>query len=161
MRRHRYLLERGAAAALAEGESEGNGAKEDTERGPPCGLCCRSQRRRRRRRDWLYESYYCMSQQHPLLVFLLVIVIGACLALLAVFFLASGLVSGRAVAGRPFAPPPYSSSSLGALLEKGARAASKWRPHSRGESEGFRSPAPDSQRDKKQGQFPPPLPAAL
>ncbi|XP_075442285.1 adenylate cyclase type 2 isoform X2 [Ascaphus truei] len=41
-------------------------------------------------RDWLYESYYCMSQQHPLIVFLLLIVMGACLALLAVFF-ASGL----------------------------------------------------------------------
>ncbi|KAJ8395242.1 hypothetical protein AAFF_G00034440 [Aldrovandia affinis] len=40
--------------------------------------------------DWLYESYYCMSQQHPLIVFLLLIVMGACLALLAVFF-ASGL----------------------------------------------------------------------
>uniref|UniRef100_A0A8C7Z5Q7 Adenylate cyclase type 2 n=1 Tax=Oryzias sinensis TaxID=183150 RepID=A0A8C7Z5Q7_9TELE len=42
--------------------------------------------------DWLYESYYCMSQQHPLIVFLLLIVMGACLALLTVFF-ASGLVS--------------------------------------------------------------------
>uniref|UniRef100_A0A673Z7L2 Adenylate cyclase type 2 n=1 Tax=Salmo trutta TaxID=8032 RepID=A0A673Z7L2_SALTR len=42
--------------------------------------------------DWLYESYYRMSQQHPLIVFLLLIVMGACLALLAVFF-ASGLVS--------------------------------------------------------------------
>ncbi|XP_063778839.1 adenylate cyclase type 2 [Pseudophryne corroboree] len=41
-------------------------------------------------RDWLYESYYCMSQQHPLIVFLLLIVMGTCLALLAVFF-ASGL----------------------------------------------------------------------
>uniref|UniRef100_A0A4W3I4W5 Adenylate cyclase type 2 n=1 Tax=Callorhinchus milii TaxID=7868 RepID=A0A4W3I4W5_CALMI len=40
--------------------------------------------------DWLYESYYCMSQQHPLIIFLLLIVIGTCLALLAVF-LASGL----------------------------------------------------------------------
>uniref|UniRef100_A0A671DT36 Adenylate cyclase type 2 n=1 Tax=Rhinolophus ferrumequinum TaxID=59479 RepID=A0A671DT36_RHIFE len=40
----------------------------------------------RRSRDWLYESYYCMSQQHPLIVFLLLIVMGACLALLAVFF---------------------------------------------------------------------------
>eukprot|EP00063_Salmo_salar_P058585 XP_014033420.1 PREDICTED: adenylate cyclase type 2-like isoform X3 [Salmo salar] len=40
--------------------------------------------------DWLYESYYRMSQQHPLIVFLLLIVMGACLALLAVFF-ASGL----------------------------------------------------------------------
>lgn len=40
--------------------------------------------------DWLYDSYYCMSQQHPLIVFLLLIVMGACLALLTVFF-ASGL----------------------------------------------------------------------
>uniref|UniRef100_A0A8C2IHM0 adenylate cyclase n=1 Tax=Cyprinus carpio TaxID=7962 RepID=A0A8C2IHM0_CYPCA len=40
--------------------------------------------------DWLYDSYYRMSQQHPLIVFLLLIVMGACLALLAVFF-ASGL----------------------------------------------------------------------
>ncbi|XP_056154386.1 adenylate cyclase type 2b [Lampris incognitus] len=40
--------------------------------------------------DWLYESYYRMSQQHPLIVFLLLIVMGACLALLVVFF-ASGL----------------------------------------------------------------------
>uniref|UniRef100_A0A8C6L203 Adenylate cyclase type 2 n=1 Tax=Nothobranchius furzeri TaxID=105023 RepID=A0A8C6L203_NOTFU len=46
----------------------------------------------RRTPDWLYESYYCMSQQHPLIVFLLLIVMGACLALLTVFF-ASGLVS--------------------------------------------------------------------
>uniref|UniRef100_A0A3Q4BZF0 adenylate cyclase n=1 Tax=Mola mola TaxID=94237 RepID=A0A3Q4BZF0_MOLML len=40
--------------------------------------------------DWLYESYYRMSQQHPLIVFLLLIVMGTCLALLTVFF-ASGL----------------------------------------------------------------------
>uniref|UniRef100_A0A8D0CGT0 Adenylate cyclase type 2 n=1 Tax=Salvator merianae TaxID=96440 RepID=A0A8D0CGT0_SALMN len=70
MRRHRYLLERGGGAALAEGDSSEG-----------CGP----------RRDWLYESYYCMSQQHPLLVFLLLIVIGTCLALLGVFFFASGL----------------------------------------------------------------------
>uniref|UniRef100_A0A3Q2ZE22 Adenylate cyclase type 2 n=1 Tax=Kryptolebias marmoratus TaxID=37003 RepID=A0A3Q2ZE22_KRYMA len=44
----------------------------------------------RRGLDWLYESYYRMSQQHPLIVFLLLIVMGTCLALLAVFF-ASGL----------------------------------------------------------------------
>ncbi|XP_055359465.1 adenylate cyclase type 2 isoform X4 [Betta splendens] len=50
------------------------------------------QERRNRSPDWLYESYYCMSQQHPLIVFLLLIVMGACLALLTVFF-ASGLVS--------------------------------------------------------------------
>ncbi|XP_061675568.1 adenylate cyclase type 2 isoform X2 [Syngnathoides biaculeatus] len=48
------------------------------------------QRRRSGSRDWLYESYYRMSQQHPLIVFLLLIVMGACLALLTVFF-ASGL----------------------------------------------------------------------
>lgn len=42
--------------------------------------------------DWLYESYYRKSQQHPLFVFLLLIVMGTCFALLAVFF-ASGLVS--------------------------------------------------------------------
>ncbi len=41
--------------------------------------------------DWVYESYYRMSLQHPLIVFLLLIVMGACLALLAVFF-ATGLV---------------------------------------------------------------------
>uniref|UniRef100_A0A671NU37 adenylate cyclase n=1 Tax=Sinocyclocheilus anshuiensis TaxID=1608454 RepID=A0A671NU37_9TELE len=40
--------------------------------------------------DWVYESYYRMSQQHPLIVFLLLIIMGACLALLAVFF-ATGL----------------------------------------------------------------------
>ncbi|XP_078248691.1 adenylate cyclase type 2 isoform X2 [Pogona vitticeps] len=93
MRRHRYLLERGAAAAAAtESDGEDCGAKEDAERGHlcPCLPPCR-RRRRRHRGDWLYESYYCMSQQHPLLVFLLLIVIGACLALLAVFFFASGL----------------------------------------------------------------------
>uniref|UniRef100_A0A8C7GJU9 Adenylate cyclase type 2 n=1 Tax=Oncorhynchus kisutch TaxID=8019 RepID=A0A8C7GJU9_ONCKI len=47
-------------------------------------------RTRGQTQDWLYESYYRMSQQHPLIVFLLLIVMGACLALLAVFF-ASGL----------------------------------------------------------------------
>lgn len=41
--------------------------------------------------DWVYESYYRMTQQHPLIVFLLLIVMGACVALLTVFF-ASGLV---------------------------------------------------------------------
>ncbi|KAM4687674.1 LOW QUALITY PROTEIN: adenylate cyclase type 2 [Discoglossus pictus] len=49
-----------------------------------------SRQEQQKSRDWLYESYYCMSQQHPLIVFLLLIVMGACLALLAVFF-ASGL----------------------------------------------------------------------
>nr|XP_032642407.1 adenylate cyclase type 2 isoform X2 [Chelonoidis abingdonii] len=69
MRRRRYLLER------AEQAADGG-----------CGVSSEQPRSR----DWLYESYYCMSQQHPLLVFLLLIVMGACLALLAVFF-ASGL----------------------------------------------------------------------
>ncbi|XP_073747198.1 adenylate cyclase type 2 isoform X2 [Callorhinus ursinus] len=62
MRRRRYLRDRAEAAAAGGGD----------------GL--------QRSRDWLYESYYCMSQQHPLIVFLLLIVMGACLALLAVFF---------------------------------------------------------------------------
>ncbi|XP_077664837.1 adenylate cyclase type 2 [Eretmochelys imbricata] len=69
MRRRRYVLER------AEQAADGG-----------CGV----RGEQPRSRDWLYESYYCMSQQHPLLVFLLLIVMGACLALLAVFF-ASGL----------------------------------------------------------------------
>ncbi|XP_049623861.1 adenylate cyclase type 2 [Suncus etruscus] len=67
MRRRRYLRDRAEAAAAAA--AAGGGGE---------GL--------RRSRDWLYESYYCMSQQHPLIVFLLLIVMGACLALLAVFF---------------------------------------------------------------------------
>ncbi|KAM9783326.1 adenylate cyclase type 2-like [Neosynchiropus ocellatus] len=54
------------------------------------GLGGRGVKTRSRSPDWLYESYYCMSQQHPLVVFLLIIVMGACLALLTVFF-ASGL----------------------------------------------------------------------
>ncbi|CAI5663162.1 adenylate cyclase type 2 isoform X3 [Oreochromis niloticus] len=73
IRRKRYLLDR-------TGESEvnrrGGGGEVKRNKSP----------------DWLYESYYCMSQQHPLIVFLLLIVMGACLALLTVFF-ASGLVS--------------------------------------------------------------------
>ncbi|XP_044089951.1 adenylate cyclase type 2 [Neovison vison] len=64
MRRRRYLRDRAEAAAAAAGGGDGL----------------------QRSRDWLYESYYCMSQQHPLIVFLLLIVMGACLALLAVFF---------------------------------------------------------------------------
>ena len=59
MRRRRYLRDRAEAAA-----GGGDGLQ--------------------RSRDWLYESYYRMSQQHPLIVFLLLIVMGACLALLAV-----------------------------------------------------------------------------
>ncbi|GAB0183292.1 hypothetical protein GRJ2_000794500 [Grus japonensis] len=69
-RRRRYLLERA--------EQAGGGG-------------CGASGEQSRSRDWLYESYYCMSQQHPLIVFLLLIVMGACLALLAVFF-ASGLL---------------------------------------------------------------------
>ncbi|KAM5264629.1 adenylate cyclase type 2 [Ctenodactylus gundi] len=63
VRRRRYLRDRAEAAAAAAGGD-----------GPP------------RSRDWLYESYYRMSQQHPLIVFLLLLVMGACLALLALFF---------------------------------------------------------------------------
>lgn len=78
IRRKRYLLKR--AEEFSEGERGGGG-------GGGGGQDMRS-----RSPDWLYESYYCMSQQHPLIVFLLLIVMGACLALLTVFF-ASGLVS--------------------------------------------------------------------
>ncbi|XP_077063468.1 adenylate cyclase type 2 isoform X3 [Siphateles boraxobius] len=74
MRKRTYLLERGSRTG---GDVTGGGGV----RG-----------RRQRSPDWLYDSYYLMSQQHPLFVFLLLIVMGACLALLAVFF-ASGLVS--------------------------------------------------------------------
>ncbi|CAK6954395.1 adenylate cyclase type 2 isoform X3 [Scomber scombrus] len=74
IRRKQYLLDR--TGESGEGDRGGG----------------RGQGRRNRSPDWLYESYYCMSQQHPLIVFLLLIVMGACLALLAVFF-ASGLVS--------------------------------------------------------------------
>ncbi|XP_013858877.1 adenylate cyclase type 2 isoform X3 [Austrofundulus limnaeus] len=73
MRRKWYLLDR--AGVSGEVDKGGGGGGEE---------------RRRRSPDWLYESYYCMSQQHPLIVFLLLIVMGACLALLTVFF-ASGL----------------------------------------------------------------------
>ncbi|XP_064409401.1 adenylate cyclase type 2b [Latimeria chalumnae] len=62
MRRRQYLFDRSEPAAVGRQKST----------------------------DWLYESYYCMSQQHPLIIFLLLIVMGVCLALLAVFF-ASGL----------------------------------------------------------------------
>lgn len=74
IRRKRYLLDRSGESG--EGDKGGG----------------RGQVKRNRSPDWLYESYYCMSQQHPLIVFLLLIVMGACLALLTVFF-ASGLVS--------------------------------------------------------------------
>lgn len=82
MRRRRYLRDRAEAAAAAGG---GDGLQ--------------------RSRDWLYESYYCMSQQHPLIVFLLLIVMGACLALLAVFF-ALRLVSGLPAGPAPRCPGP-------------------------------------------------------
>ncbi|XP_034730319.1 adenylate cyclase type 2 isoform X2 [Etheostoma cragini] len=72
IRRKPYLLDRSEESG--EGDKGGG----------------RGQERRNRSPDWLYESYYCMSQQHPLIVFLLLIVMGACLALLTVFF-ASGL----------------------------------------------------------------------
>lgn len=74
IRRKRYLLDR--AGDSGEGDKGGGRGHEKRNSSP----------------DWLYESYYCMSQQHPLIVFLLLIVMGACLALLTVFF-ASGLVS--------------------------------------------------------------------
>lgn len=105
MRRRRYLRDRAeAAAAAAAGGGEGL----------------------QRSRDWLYESYYCMSQQHPLIVFLLLIVMGACLALLAVFF-ALGLVSGLPVAPwgprwRP-CPAPGCSSPRYVLPEAGVARA--------------------------------------
>lgn len=73
IRRKRYLLDRTGETGEVD---KGGGGRERRSRSP----------------DWLYESYYCMSQQHPLIVFLLLIVMGACLALLTVFF-ASGLVS--------------------------------------------------------------------
>ena len=86
MRRRRYLRDRAeAAAAAAAGGGGGDGLQ--------------------RSRDWLYESYYCMSQQHPLIVFLLLIVMGACVALLAVFF-ALRLVSGLPAGPAPRAPGP-------------------------------------------------------
>lgn len=76
MRRKRYLLNR--TGESGEGDKRGSGGGQE--------------KRNRSPEDWLYESYYCMSQQHPLIVFLLLIVMGACVALLTVFF-ASGLVS--------------------------------------------------------------------
>ncbi|TMS11178.1 Adenylate cyclase type 2 [Larimichthys crocea] len=52
IRRKRYLLDRTGES----GEGDKGGGQE-----------------RNRSPDWLYESYYCMSQQHPLIVFLLLI----------------------------------------------------------------------------------------
>ncbi len=80
MRKRSYLLERGSWTGDVTG---GGGVHGRKQRSP----------------DWLYDSYYRMSQQHPLIVFLLLIVMGACLALLAVFF-ASGLVSVWKLGGR-------------------------------------------------------------
>lgn len=82
----RYLLEKSDGGECAEGpDSMGDGFS-----GFQGEACVEGEKPQ----DWLYESYYRMSQQHPLIVFLLLIVMGTCLALLAVFF-ASGLVSVR------------------------------------------------------------------
>ncbi|XP_077599161.1 adenylate cyclase type 2b [Stigmatopora nigra] len=79
--RGRYLLEKNDPGESGEG----------SERPEGCGRGGGGPRRGpEKRQDWLYESYYRMSQQHPLIVFLLLIVMGTCLALMAVFF-ASGL----------------------------------------------------------------------
>lgn len=83
--RGRYLLEKSDGGEGAEGpDSLGDGFPS-----------FQGEAEGQKPQDWLYESYYRMSQQHPLIVFLLLIVMGTCLALLAVFF-ASGLVSERA-----------------------------------------------------------------
>ncbi|KAK7887190.1 hypothetical protein WMY93_026811 [Mugilogobius chulae] len=74
IRRKQYILDRAGASGVWDKEGA---------HGQERGMRNKSQ-------DGLYESYYCMSQQHPLIVFLLLIVMGACLALLTVFF-ASGL----------------------------------------------------------------------
>ncbi|TKS88629.1 Adenylate cyclase type 2 [Collichthys lucidus] len=80
--RGRYLLEKSDGGEGGEGpESLGDGCP-----GFQGEVCVEGEKPQ----DWLYESYYRMSQQHPLIVFLLLIVMGTCLALLAVFF-ASGL----------------------------------------------------------------------
>ncbi|CAL8295797.1 unnamed protein product [Merluccius merluccius] len=88
----RYLLEKSEGGDLADGGGESFSGGE----AGGVGLvwveegCSSSRVDGEKRQDWLYESYYRMSQQHPLFVFLLLIVMGACLALLLVFF-ASGL----------------------------------------------------------------------
>ncbi|KAK7898630.1 hypothetical protein WMY93_019483 [Mugilogobius chulae] len=83
--RGRYLLEKSDGGG-GEG-TEGPESLADGFPGFQAGdVCLESEKPQ----DWLYESYYRMSQQHPLIVFLLLIVMGTCLALLAVFF-ASGL----------------------------------------------------------------------
>ncbi|KAM6959307.1 adenylate cyclase type 2b isoform 2-T2 [Aplochiton taeniatus] len=76
--RGRYLLEK------SDGGEGADGAEVLGE------VCVGATAEGQKPQDWLYESYYRMSQQHPLIVFLLLIVMGACLALLGVFF-ASGL----------------------------------------------------------------------
>lgn len=106
MRRRRYLRDRAEAAA---GGGGGGGLQ--------------------RSRDWLYESYYCMSQQHPLIVFLLLIVMGACLALLAVFFalrLVSGLPAPPAAGGR--VPAQREPPRRGASRPGRPRPAATWLP---------------------------------
>lgn len=88
--RGRYLLEKSDGAEAAEGPEGAGDGFPGFQGGEVCADGGKPQ-------DWLYESYYRMSQQHPLIVFLLLIVMGTCLALLAVFF-ASGLVSEGASA---------------------------------------------------------------
>ncbi|XP_078062070.1 adenylate cyclase type 2-like, partial [Mustelus asterias] len=40
-----------------------------------------------RRRDYLFETYYCNSHQYPLTLLALVIIVGICLALIAIFYI--------------------------------------------------------------------------
>lgn len=86
--RGRYLLEKSDGAEGGEGP-DGPGAE-----GYPGFHGVEACAEGEKRQDWLYDSYSRMSQQHPLIVFLLLIVMGTCVALLVVFF-ASGLVSER------------------------------------------------------------------
>ncbi|KAJ3608923.1 hypothetical protein NHX12_023451 [Muraenolepis orangiensis] len=87
----RYLLEKSDGGDLADGDlagrdlADGDLAGRDLADGD-----LEEVGGGEKRQDRLYESYYLMSQQHPLFLFLLLIVMGACLALLLVF-LASGL----------------------------------------------------------------------
>ncbi|XP_072357471.1 adenylate cyclase type 2-like [Scyliorhinus torazame] len=46
-----------------------------------------------RRRHYLFETYYCYSQQYPLMLMVLAIIIGICLALIAIFFIRGMKVS--------------------------------------------------------------------
>ncbi|XP_057683881.1 adenylate cyclase type 2b isoform X2 [Corythoichthys intestinalis] len=82
--RGRYLLEKNDVGESGEGPD--NPGVEGCPGSQGSEVCAGVEKRQ----DWLYESYYRMSQQHPLIVFLLLIVMGTCLALLVVFF-ASGL----------------------------------------------------------------------